>query len=183
MQTLRTIAAISLVNILSLSGLVVTVDYWRTAVHAEMAAEISAAAPVSISSPTTGTNAAAVAAKKPSSTFGGVASQIPSPDAVTPQNVTPPTVVETVNDPPQQPEVIQSADPATEPAPLPTDPPPDPVPTGCIISVDGVTYDVTQFRTIHGGGDIFTCGSDMSAVFWSQHNTGTLAKMGIYRVQ
>lgn len=58
-------------------------------------------------------------------------------------------------------------------------PTPDP---RCIIIVDGGRYDVTTFRNIHSGGDVFTCGADLSALFHSQHNQETLNKFQIYRV-
>jgi cytochrome b involved in lipid metabolism len=54
--------------------------------------------------------------------------------------------------------------------------------TRCLISVDGATYDVTQFRTIHDGGDIFTCGIDMTKAFYDEHDSRTLQKMQRYRI-
>lgn len=39
----------------------------------------------------------------------------------------------------------------------------------CIITIDGREYDVTNLRSTHTGGDIFQCGTDMSAVFHGQH--------------
>ena len=54
--------------------------------------------------------------------------------------------------------------------------------TRCIITIDGAKYDVTQFRSMHSGGNIFSCGSDMSATFWSQHGQGTLNQMAQYRI-
>lgn len=65
----------------------------------------------------------------------------------------------------------------------PTDTPKaDPLANRCIIVIDGVKYDVTDFRKIHSGGDIFQCGSDMSDIFHGQHNDSTLQKMQQYRV-
>lgn len=61
----------------------------------------------------------------------------------------------------------------------------DPVPTAdprCIIIIDGVSYDVTQFRSMHSGGNVFTCGADMSATFWSRHGAGTLNAMARFRL-
>jgi hypothetical protein len=52
----------------------------------------------------------------------------------------------------------------------------------CIVSVDGVRYDVTQVRIIHSGGDIFKCGVDMTKDFWDQHNAGILAQMAKYKI-
>jgi len=39
----------------------------------------------------------------------------------------------------------------------------------CIITIDGSKYDVTTLRSTHTGGDVFQCGTDMSAVFHGQH--------------
>ncbi|MFA6981495.1 MAG: cytochrome b5 domain-containing protein [Patescibacteria group bacterium] len=50
----------------------------------------------------------------------------------------------------------------------------------CIITVDGSRYDVTEYRDKHSGGDIFTCGTDMTSVFNDQHDSGTLKKMVPY---
>lgn len=52
----------------------------------------------------------------------------------------------------------------------------------CIIVVDSQKYDVTEFRNIHGGGDIFTCGADMTAIFYSQHDKSYLIKMDRYKI-
>ena len=81
--------------------------------------------------------------------------------------------------------------PATQENPVPAGeafvPPPEPtaVPVpqppaadaGCIITVHGTRYNVTEFRTQHSGGDIFTCGADLTAVFDSQHSMRTLQRM------
>lgn len=70
-----------------------------------------------------------------------------------------------------------------------TQQPPAAIPTGvptqdtrCIIGIDGVQYDVSAYRSMHPGGDIFNCGADMSGAFWSQHGAGTLNKMAKYRL-
>jgi len=52
----------------------------------------------------------------------------------------------------------------------------------CKISVDGVSYDVTAFRTTHSGGDIFTCGADMTATFYGQHSANMLRNMERYKL-
>lgn len=41
--------------------------------------------------------------------------------------------------------------------------------TRCLITVNGQTYDVTDFRNQHSGGDIFDCGDDMTATFNGEH--------------
>lgn len=69
------------------------------------------------------------------------------------------------------------------PSPTPTattKPTPD---TRCLISIDGKSYDVTSYRNQHPGGDIFTCGTDMTKVFYSQHGSSTLEKMQRYLVK
>ncbi|MBP9817909.1 hypothetical protein KBC75_04145 [Candidatus Shapirobacteria bacterium] len=67
----------------------------------------------------------------------------------------------------------------------PTNPPPLAQPTidsRCIISIDGKRYDVTVFRIQHSGGDIFNCGSDMSAIFHGQHSNSMLQRMDQYLI-
>lgn len=59
---------------------------------------------------------------------------------------------------------------------------PPPQVAGCVVVIDGASYDVTNFRFSHSGGDIFSCGSDMSASFWNRHNASILAKMQKYRI-
>jgi len=39
----------------------------------------------------------------------------------------------------------------------------------CIITIDGQKYDVESLRFTHTGGDIFQCGTDMSAAFHQKH--------------
>jgi hypothetical protein len=39
----------------------------------------------------------------------------------------------------------------------------------CIITIDGQKYDVESLRNTHTGGDVFQCGTDMSAVFHGKH--------------
>ncbi len=41
--------------------------------------------------------------------------------------------------------------------------------SGCIVTIDGSRYDVESLRSTHPGGDIFECGTDMSAAFHAQH--------------
>lgn len=52
----------------------------------------------------------------------------------------------------------------------------------CIIFIDGSGYDLTEFRKSHSGGDIFTCGADMSAIFWQQHDQAHLDQLSRYRI-
>lgn len=50
--------------------------------------------------------------------------------------------------------------------------------TGCIVTVFDKQYDVTPLRKTHTGGDVFTCGTDMSAAYEANHGTkvGMIAK-------
>lgn len=65
------------------------------------------------------------------------------------------------------------------PAPAPTEPPSS---NRCIIAISGSNYDVTEYRNIHSGGDVFACGTDMTAAFLSQHPASFLQKMAQYKV-
>lgn len=65
------------------------------------------------------------------------------------------------------------------PAPQPTA---APAPVGCIITIDGGRYDVTQFRNQHSGGDIFNCGTDMSSIFWGRHGQSQFNRMQQYKI-
>lgn len=180
MNTLKYIVAVSLVNILSLSGFVVAMDWWQNRISAASAraaiphsnpSSQPGSVPVSFGSLSVRNKAVQPTAGERGPVRVPADQGGPAPDAL-PQMDPLPTNTQAQE---------QSAVPAD---PLPADPPPpDPAPARCIILVDGVSYDVTDFRNIHGGGDIFTCGSDMSAVFWSQHDAATLAKMAKYRVQ
>lgn len=67
-------------------------------------------------------------------------------------------------------------------APPTTAPPPSPVDNRCLIQIDGVAYDITAFRSAHSGGNVFTCGADMSQVFWSKHGKSLLDYMARFRV-
>jgi hypothetical protein len=51
----------------------------------------------------------------------------------------------------------------------------------CLITLFGQQYDVTSLRSTHSGGDVFACGTDMSAVYQGQHGT-SLARMAPYLV-
>lgn len=52
----------------------------------------------------------------------------------------------------------------------------------CIVTINGQKYDVTQYRFQHQGGNIFTCGTDMSNVFTGQHSQRYLNKMRAYLI-
>lgn len=65
---------------------------------------------------------------------------------------------------------------------VPTEPPPPPPSNRCIIAISGSNYDVTEYRNIHSGGDVFACGTDMTASFTSQHPASFLQRMAQYKV-
>lgn len=52
----------------------------------------------------------------------------------------------------------------------------------CVITIDGTSYDITSFRSIHSGGDVFNCGSDVSSLFWSRHGSKQLSQLQKYRI-
>lgn len=52
----------------------------------------------------------------------------------------------------------------------------------CVIVINGQKYDATELRKIHSGGDIFTCGLDMTEIFYSRHDNSYLPKMGKYKL-
>ncbi|MCX6797531.1 MAG: hypothetical protein NTX98_03600 [Candidatus Doudnabacteria bacterium] len=53
----------------------------------------------------------------------------------------------------------------------------------CIVVISGAKYDVTQLRQTHSGGDIFQCGTDMTQIFFSQHNQRLLDnQMAQYKI-
>lgn len=54
-------------------------------------------------------------------------------------------------------------------------------PNACLITLWGQQYDVTSLRDTHSGGDVFVCGTDMTAVYQSQHGTN-LSRMQSYLV-
>lgn len=62
-----------------------------------------------------------------------------------------------------------------------TQPVAGPAPT-CVVTVDGVKYNVSVFRNIHSGGDIFRCGADVSSEFWGRHSQRQLNQMQQYRI-
>lgn len=52
----------------------------------------------------------------------------------------------------------------------------------CIITVNDKKYDVTIFRKIHEGGDVFDCGMDNTEKFYSEHGDSKLEKMVKYLI-
>lgn len=153
MKTLSLVILVSLVNALSLAALVVTVDAWkRQQPIVEIAQPVPAPSVTSIIP--TGVIARAKAAANTSTRTDGA-------------------------QPSSQPKEVLPTDP---PAVLPTDPPPPVADTRCIVTIDGGQYDVTDFQSMHKGGDIFACGTDVTSIFYSQHDAGILQKMQKYRI-
>ena len=52
----------------------------------------------------------------------------------------------------------------------------------CIITIDSQKYDVMQFQNIHSAGNVFNCGTDMTADFYSKHDKSYLVKMEKYKI-
>ena len=80
----------------------------------------------------------------------------------------------------QVPVVVEKTVAVPTPAPVKAAPPPPD--NRCLITVKGNKYDVTSYRKKHPGGNIFKCGTDMTAEFNDQHSSGTLKKMQQYLV-
>ena len=69
--------------------------------------------------------------------------------------------------------------PVVTPTPTPT---PTPKPQGCLVQIDGVKYEITSLLRSHSGGNIFTCGTDMSGIFWDRHKLRSLQRRQKYKV-
>lgn len=54
--------------------------------------------------------------------------------------------------------------------------------SGCIVTIDGTKYDMIHFKNLHSGGNIFSCGTDMSNIFWSQHSQRQLNQLQRYKI-
>ena len=75
---------------------------------------------------------------------------------------------------------------STEPTPvLETIPTPsiDPYAGRCVITINSQKYDVTDFRTKHPGGDVFNCGTNMTSIFYGQHDDKILKQMEKYKIK
>jgi len=86
-----------------------------------------------------------------------------------------PTIAVPNTTPTQKPTVIVSVTPTITPTV-------DPLAGHCLVYVDGTRYDLTEFRDIHSGGNIFQCGTDMSDIFHGQHPSSFLAKISQYKI-
>lgn len=74
-----------------------------------------------------------------------------------------------------------TAAPTAQSTPKPT-PTTDPLAGKCIIYISGQRYDMTDFRNIHSGGDIFQCGTDMTAIFNDRHPSSYLDRIAKYKI-
>lgn len=77
----------------------------------------------------------------------------------------------------------------TTPSPVKASPEPtvitpttDPLSGKCLVYIDGTRYDMTEFRNIHSGGDVFQCGADMTSIFLGQHPSSYMDKIAKYRI-
>lgn len=68
--------------------------------------------------------------------------------------------------------------------PVPTTPPQSQASASnaqCVITLFGKQYDVSRLRNTHSGGNIFTCGTDMTAVYQGRHGSD-LSRMQQYLI-
>ena len=88
--------------------------------------------------------------------------------------------------PTAKPTLKPTAKPTLQPTSTPTiiAPTATPAPKSdkCIVTIDGSRYDITVFQNIHSGGNVFTCGTDQSALFHGQHPDSFLSKMARYKI-
>lgn len=66
------------------------------------------------------------------------------------------------------------------PAPLtqtPANPSTSAVNDQCLVTIDGMKYNVAELRKTHSGGDVFQCGTDMTQIFYSRHDKSYLGKL------
>jgi len=101
------------------------------------------------------------------------ATQTQSPTQTETEDLPTPSVATTKTEP-----VVK---PITAPA-FTTTPTPTEQTIGCLIIIDGVSYDIKNFISQHGGGDVFVCGSDMSSAFHDQHPDSYLEKIAKYKI-
>ncbi len=168
MKTLKVLVAVSLLNALITIAVVATTH--PTAPN--------------ISAPQTSTVPIGAGSALSTSPFPSPLTQKATP------RVTP--VPQTIKTSPAAPLQAPTTTPTQTPAPITTTPTPTPAPATptptpivdkrCLIQIDGALYDVTQFRSRHSGGDIFQCGTDMSAIFWGEHGQKQWNQIQQYRI-
>lgn len=59
---------------------------------------------------------------------------------------------------------------------------PTPAATGCVVTINGASYNITSLVKSHSGGNIFKCGTDMSSTFSGaspRHNISWMTKYKI----
>lgn len=185
MKQLRLLISISLLNFILVAGPILAVDWNHEDIVSNpqplVAQTLKAVLPDENKSPETTNKAQEVSTSKPiqGPKLNSIQAQ-ENPNSAPTITSIPTTAPQT---PPTQPPTTPPR-PTTPPLPPPptNTPPPPPPSNRCIIMIQGAKYDVTDFRSIHSGGDIFQCGTDMTQVFFSQHNQNTLNLMQKYRV-
>ncbi len=86
--------------------------------------------------------------------------------------------------PTTKPKIVSTPNPTTIPTAIKT---PTPSKTTvaidtsnkCIVTLFGKLYDVTNLRSSHSGGDIFSCGTDMTTTYQGKHGTN-MSRMSAY---
>lgn len=99
------------------------------------------------------------ATKKPSATTSPVATKSPTTTSA-------PT-----------PTVVATPKPTVAATPTPT-----PAASGCIVTINGASYNITSLVKSHSGGNVFKCGTDMSSTFTGaspRHNISWMTKYKI----
>jgi hypothetical protein len=84
--------------------------------------------------------------RMPSATKSPVASKAPTKTATPAANTATP-----------KPTVAATAKPTPTPTPAAA--------SGCVVTVDGASYNITSLVKSHSGGNVFKCGTDMSSTF------------------
>ena len=102
------------------------------------------------------------ATKKPSATTSPTATKSPTT---------------TTSAPTSTPTVAATPKPTVAATPTPT-----PAASGCIVTINGASYNITSLVKSHSGGNVFKCGTDMSSTFSGaspRHNISWMTKYKI----
>jgi hypothetical protein len=57
-----------------------------------------------------------------------------------------------------------------------------PVATGCIVTINGSSYNITSLVKSHSGGNVFKCGTDMSSIFSGASPRHNISWMTRYKI-
>lgn len=52
----------------------------------------------------------------------------------------------------------------------------------CIITISGMSYDITNYQNGHSGGNVFVCGTDMTGLFWGRHSQREMNYMQQFKI-